>query len=111
MFSFRVPSIPSETSSSARRIPAKLLRVHVRVVRTLVVIRINGDVNLIVIAVEQRDGAARSEDIVIRMWREHQNGLVLQILQAGLLCLSHGRAKKTRNTTPERCACNASPLC
>ena len=38
--------------------------------------------DLVVITIEQRDGAASAENVVVRMGSEQQDGFVLQVLQA-----------------------------
>lgn len=61
----------------------------------LVIIRVNHDVNLIVIAVQHCNGSAGSEHIIVRMRREHKNGFVLYAFKTRLLCPSvHNREEQ-----------------
>src|SRR5581483_9349288 len=61
------------------------LRVHIRIVRTLVIVGVDDDVHLIVITVQQSNSAARAEDIVVWMRRKQQNSLVAQVFKPSLL--------------------------
>ncbi len=87
MFSLAVPSKSFGHFLLGPSNARQTLGTHVRIVRTLVVVGINDDQDLVVIAIQKRDGASRSEYVIIGMWGEHQNCFVVKFFEARLLRL------------------------
>ena len=63
------------------------LRGHVRIVRTLVVIGIDNDQDLVVVAIKQRNRPAGPEHVIVRMRRKDENSFVVEVFEARLLRL------------------------
>src|ERR1700730_539441 len=83
------------------------LRCYIRIIRTLVVIGVDHDVDLVVISIEERNPAAGAKHIIVRVGSEDQKRFVLYVLQAGFLSLNtnhcEGQDKKTHQYFPHEC--------
>jgi len=67
---------------------------HVRIIRTLVVVGIDNNEDLVVIAIQQGNRAPGAEDVIVGMRRKDQNCFAMEVFEACLLRLSETKSEK-----------------